>query len=208
MYGYQMVLLWITICIIIFFPIFKHLNILYRTIGYWCVIMLFIAVFEFMLPFNFDMMCGKGKYYYKNKLCYWSEPGKKISDMFSSKMYMELYSDYSLADCKYKKKLGHDGFHFVMFGELWHGFFSGIFSITSLYYLFKDKTSQILLSIFTLGIIQLVMITWYVSPVILELFIEKSGNHYSKWWWPPFLWNLPWFIVPPLMIYEGYKGLV
>jgi len=209
MLGFHMVLIWLTMFIIVFFPIFKHLNILYRTIGYWCVLMIFIAIFEFMFPCNIDIICEKGMHYYDNKCCYWSETGKKLSDMFSSKMYMELYSDYSLSDCKYRKGLGDEGFHFIMFGELWHGVFSGIFAIASLYYLFKDKTCRkFFLSIFTLGLIQLVMIIWYVSPTFLELFIDKCGNHYSNWWWPPFLWNLPWFIIPPLLIYEGYKGLI
>ena len=209
MYGYQLVILWLVLFVLLFYPIFKDFNILYKTIGYWCVIMLFITTFEFMLPFHFDMMCEKGKYYKKNGCCYWNEADKKISDMFSPKMYMELYSDYSLSDCKYRKNLGHDGFHFVMFGELWHGFLSGIFAVLSLYYLFTDKTSKnFFLSIFTLGVIQLVLILWYVSPVILELFIEKSGNHYSKWWFPPFLWNVPWFIIPPLLIHEGTNGLL
>jgi len=166
-------------------------------------------IFEFMLPFNFDVMCKKGDYYYDNNKCYWTEKDKTLNDMFCCKMYMELYSDYSLSDCKYRKNLGQDGFHFVMFGELYHGLFSGICSVFLLYYLFTDKTSRkFFLSIFTLGVIQLTMIIWYASTVILELFIKESGNHLSKWCAPPFLWNAPWFIIPPILIFEGARGLL
>ena len=209
MYGYQVVVIWLVLFFSFFYPFVRKFNAFHRMVAYWCFIMLFIAVFEGMLIFHYDYMCRKGKYYKKKKKCFWNEDGKCLGDMLSSKMYMELYSDYSLADCKYRKNVGHDGFHFVLFGELWHGFFSGILSILILYFLYMAPESRhYLLSFFTLGVVQLTMIIWYVSPVILELFIEKSGNHWSKWWWPPFLWNMPWFIIPPMLIYYGAWGLL
>jgi hypothetical protein len=209
MLGYQMVLLWLILFFIMFYPLVKQFDAFHRTVAYWSYIMIFIMIFEFMLPFNYKYMCEKGQYYADNNKCYWSEDKKSLKDMICSKMYMELYSDYSLADFKYRQNLGDSGFHFVMFGELWHGAFSGLFSILTLYFLYTAKESKkFILSYFTLGIIQLTMIIWYVSPTILELFIEGSGNHISKWWWPPFMWNLPWFIIPPIMIYEGAKKIL
>ena len=204
-----MVLLWLVLFFSFFYPFVRKFGAFHRMLAYWCLAMLFIAAFEGMLLFNYDYMCSKGAYYAENNKCYWSEDGKRPGDLLSSKMYMDLYGDYSLADCKYRKNFGHDGFHFVLFGELWHGVFSGALSILTLYLLFSNPHARpCLLSFFTLGVVQLTMIIWYVSPVILELFIEGSGNHWSKWWWPPFLWNVPWFIIPPMLIYRGARGLL
>jgi hypothetical protein len=209
MLGYQLVILWLFLFFAIFYPLVRGFSIPNATIAYWCLVMLFIAVFEFLLPFNYEYMCKKGHEYHKDRTCFGLEDGKSLTDMLSPKMYMDLYADYSLSDCKYRKGFGHDGFHFVLFGELWHGAFSAIGSILTLYYLYTDPGSKrFFLSAFSTGLVQLTMIIWYVSPVFLELFIEDSGNHISKWWWPPFLWNAPWFVLPPLLIFWGAKGIL
>lgn len=208
MKGYQLVLTWIIFYILICFPFFRHFSLFNRLVAYWCTVMLCVSIFEAMLIFKWKYMCKKGKKYYKKNKCYWNED-VKLKDACSSKMYMDLYADYSLADCKYRRGFGKEGFHFVFFGEIYHGIFSGILSGLTLWKLFTDPDSSAYkLLYFTLGIVQLTMITWYVSPCILELFYENCGNHISKWWWPPFLWNLPWFIVPPILIWKSVKTLV
>lgn len=208
MLGYQLIIVWFILFFSIFYPFVYKLNSINKTIAYWCYCMIFITIFEFMLIFHYKYMCKKGEEYYNENKCFGYEE-RNIKDMFSYKMYMDLYGDYSLSDSKYRKNIGKDGFHFVLFGEIWHGIFSGILAITSLYYLYtKEDSKELFLSIFTMGIIQLTMIIWYVSPVFLELFIEESDNYISKWWWAPFLWNVPWFIFPPIMIYHGAKNLL
>ena len=137
--------------------------------------------------------------------------GEKVElyDMFSDKMYMDLYADYSLADYKYRQNMNDSGFHFAYFGEIWHGIFAGFFSILVIYFKFFNlDNKKYHLAYFTLGITQLVMITWYISPAILELFLENNQNHWTKTWWPPYLWNLPWFILPSILIYHGTKNIL
>ena len=208
MKGYSLVIIWILSYIIICFPFVRHFSVFNRLVAYWCIVMLLISLFEAMLIFEWKYMCKKGKYYYKNNTCFWNVEAY-FKDIFSTKLYMDLYADYSLADCKYRRGFGREGFHFVFFGEIYHGLLAGILSGLTLWKLYTNPNSAAYrLLYFTLGILQLTMITWYVSPCILELFHEKCGNHISKWWWPPFLWNVPWFIVPPIFIWRGAKELV
>ena len=198
--GYQMVLLWLIIFFILFYPLVKDLNAINRTIIYWCFITIFVFLFEMMFLFNYDYVCKKGNYYFDEYKCYWTDI-VPLKDMFSNKMYLDLYSDYSLADYKYRQNIGDPGFHFVYFGEIYHGIFAGIMSFFVLYFHYINiDRKKYLLSVLLLAVIQLVMITWYMSPAMLELFIKDNSNHYSKTWWPPYLWNVPWFIIPILMI--------
>lgn len=208
LYGYQMVLLWLTLFFIIFYPVVSKLNIIDTTIIYWCLITIFVFIFEMMFMIKYKYVCDKGNYYYNTNNCYWNEK-VGLYDMFSDKMYMDLYADYSLADYKYRQNMNDSGFHFVYFGEIWHGIFAGFLSILVLYFKFfsiNNKNYQ--LAYFTLGITQLVMITWYMSPAILELFLENNQNHWTKTWWPPYLWNVPWFILPSILIYYGTKNFL
>jgi len=209
MFGYQLVVLWLVIFIAISFPFVKHLDVMHRLIIFWSIITLFVFLFEIMLMFKSNYVCEKGKQYYDNGTCYWSEKDIRFSDMFSSKMYMDLYADYSLGDAKYRQNFGDSGFHFVMFGEIWHGIFAGLMSMLVLYYNYTSpETNFFYLSVLCLGLIQLIMIIWYISPCVLELFIETSINHSSKCWKPPLLWNLPWFIIPPILIYFGANNIL
>ena len=66
--------------------------------------MVFVGIFELLLLFYYEYLENKGKGYYKNNNCYWLEDNN-VSDMFSYKMYMDLYADYSLSDKRYCRKI-------------------------------------------------------------------------------------------------------
>ena len=119
MIGYQLVIIWFVAFISLLWPIFGHFDLFDRLVGYWATLMILVAIWEFCLPFNFDLLREKGTYYCENKCSFFSEKDKSIWDLFTPKMYMDLYADYSLADCKYRGKLGEDGFHFVMFEHVY-----------------------------------------------------------------------------------------
>ena len=209
MLGYQMIVLWFIAFFAVFYPAVHNLSRIDATVAYWSFWTVCVAIFEAMLTFCHEYVCKKGHEYYENGGCLGLEEGKSLMDIFTYQFYMDTYADYSLADHKYRRGIGHDGFHFALFGEVWHGVFSGIAAIASLYYLYAaPKSNEFMLSVFSLGLIQLTMIIWYVSPVILELFIDGHENHMSKWWWPPFLWNVPWFTFPPILIYYGAAGIL
>lgn len=209
MFGYQLVILWIVLFVAIIFPFVKHLDVMHRLIIFWSIMTLFVFSFEIILMFKSDYVCEKGQKYFDTNTCYWSENDISLSEMFSTKMYMDLYADYSMGDAKYRQNFGDSGFHFVMFGEIWHGIFSGLLSILTLYYYHTaPATNFFYLPVLCLGLTQLVMIIWYISPCILELFIETSINHSSKCWTPPLWLNLPWFIIPPILIHFGASNIL
>jgi len=211
MYGWQIIISWF----VLFFPIFyvplRNFDLPMKIIGYWCFFMIFICIFEFLVPFNFDTICEKGNYYYENDKNYWIEDDKKFSDLLTSKMYMNVYSDYSLSDCKYRKGLNDSGFRIVMLGEIIHGILTFIFTCIVLYGMyFGMNKNKLNLHILILGIIQLTLIIWYQSTVIWDMCIESSDNccNNPKWYWQQQGWNVPWFIFPPYLIYYGYTNLL
>jgi hypothetical protein len=209
MIGYQLVILWIVLFVAVIFPFVKHLDVTHRLIIFWSIMTIFVFLFEIILMFKSDYVCDKGQQYMDANTCYWSENDINLSDMFSTKMYMDLYADYSLGDAKYRQNYGDSGFHFVMFGEILHGIFAGLLSILTLYYYYTaPDTNFFYLSVLCLGLTQLVMIIWYISPCILEFFVETSINHSSKCWTPPLLLNLPWFIIPPILIRFGATNIL
>ena len=208
LYGYQMVLLWLILFFVIIYPLIANFSVIDKTIMYWCFLTIFVFLFEMMFMYNYNYVCDKGGEYFKNKKCYWTEK-VNLSDMFSDKMYLDLYADYSLADYKYRQNMNDSGFHFVYFGEIWHGIFAGLLSILVIYYkFFNNNLKKYHLSYFTLGITQLVMIIWYMSPAILELFLQDHQNNLSNTFWPPHLWNVPWFILPSILIYNGLINII
>jgi len=221
MKGYQLVILWFTIFFTIFIPIAKlfGLNNSLTIIALWAFWSFAISIFEFILPFNMKYICDKGRYYYNNDKCMWSQSNYNISDIFNKNLYMDAYADYSLADSKYRHgyndknphETGSHSFRCVMLGEIIHGVFSFIFSTLVIYYIFignNDKHKY--LNILLLGAAQFSLICWYQSTVFWDMFDTKSENYYlnDKWWWPPLLWNLPWFIFPPYLVYYSYNQLL
>ena len=206
--GLYLIIMWLTAYVLVLFPLVHRYGHFDRLVVYWTILMFLVASFEAMLIPNSNYMCEKGQEYSDNGTCFWSQPAN-VSDAFSSKLYMDLYADYSLADAKYRMNYGNEGFHFVLFGELWHGFWCVVLGIAVMYTFYAmPNTPAYFLSLFSMGLTQLVMIIWYVSPAILELFIEGSPNHVSNWWWPPFMWNVPWFIIPPMFMHKGAMGLL
>ena len=78
--------------VVILWPIFSQFDLFDRLVGYWATLMIFVAIWEFCLPFNFDLLNKKGAYYCENKCSFFSEKDKSIWDIFTPKMYMELYT--------------------------------------------------------------------------------------------------------------------
>ena len=219
MKGYQLIILWFIIFFTIFIPISKlfGLNNSLTIIALWALWSFAISVFEFVLPFNMKYVCDKGREFYDNKKCMWSKD-YEIIDMYKKTWWMDSYADYSLGDSKYRhgyKKnpdvTSSHSFRCVMLGEIIHGVFSFIFSTLVLYYIFignNDKHKN--LNILLLGAVQFSLICWYQSTVFWDMFDTKSENYYlnDKWWWPPLLWNLLWFIFPPYLVYYSYNQLL
>jgi len=153
-----------------------------------------------MLIFYYQYLESKGKSYYDNNTCYWSE-NVSIFDMFSYKMYMDLYADYSYCDKRYANNLTTcPGNRFVLTGEIIHGLFSAIMSIIILYFFFaKYDDIYIYLSSIIFSSIQFAMIIWYLTTI----FIEKKFVVNDKEWMPPILWNVPWIIIPLYIIFQS-----
>ncbi len=205
MLGCFLVILWLTIFSIVSYLCCSFLGLktaLLRTIFVWTFFMVFVGIFELLLLFYHEYLHKKGQYYYKKNICYWNEDNK-ISDMFSYKMYMDLYADYSLSDKRYCKKITNKGNRFVLLGELTHGFFCFLFAPIIFYYFIHFDELYIYLYSIMFVAIQFGLIIWYLASVFLEMYFVK--NH--KFWWPPLLWNVPWIIIPIYVIYYGIKEI-
>jgi hypothetical protein len=218
MLGYQLVIFWFSLFFSIFLPLsyYLELNRPLTIIMLWVVWSFFVSLFEFILPFNMKYVCEKGKEYYNNNTCLWSEKGYSLTSIFDKTLYMNAYADYSLADSKYRKgytksnETSSHSFRCVMLGEMIHGVFSFIFSVLVLYNIFiGGSNAHKNLHILLLGATQFALICWYQSTVFWDMLDKDSENYYlnEKWWWPPLLWNLPWFIFPPYLIYYSYVNL-
>jgi len=208
MLGWKMVILWLSLFFTTSYFLCKFLKIkstLLVTIFVWTFCMVFISIFEFLLLFYYQYLETKGEYYYTNDKCYWTDD-TPIFDMFSYKMYMDLYADYSYCDKRYINNLDKcAGNRFVLTGEIIHGIFSAIFSIIILYFFFaKFDDIYIYLSSIIFSSIQFALIIWYLATI----FIEKKFVVNDKEWLPPILWNVPWVIVPIYIIFESVRMII
>ena len=166
--------------------------------------MVFVSIFEMLLIYYYDYLEGKGKKYYEEKKCYWLEH-TNVSDMFSYKMYMDLYADYSLADKRYCENIAvNEGNRFVLLGEIIHGFFCIIMTSIILYYFIHFNELYIYIYAILFSGIQFAMIIWYLATVFFEMkYIKNEG-----FWSLPLLWNVPWIIVPLYIIYYSIPKIV
>ena len=206
MLGGLLVLLWFLIFAVMNYFLYKVLNIttiLLQVIFSWTFFMVFIILFELLLLVYYKYVHEKSEEYYKMNTCYWTE-NVNIVDMFSYKMYMDLYADYSLADKRYGKVIENEGCRFVISGEEAHAFFCILFVPFILYYfVFFDKIKIYIFSLM-LSVSQLSIITWYLSTVFIELYFVEN----KQFWFPPLLWNVPWVIIPMYIIYSEYCELI
>jgi hypothetical protein len=206
MKGGLLVILWLFLFTILSCIFCKLLNLktaLLKTIFIWSFLMIFVSIFEFLLLFYNEYMQDKGKEYYKNKTCYWLED-KNISEMFTYKMYMELYSDYSLCDKRYCKRIKNQGSRFVLLGELTHGLFCILFTPIIFYYFINFNELYIYVYSIIFVAIQFALIFWYLASVFVEMYFVKN----EKFWFPPLNWNVPWVVVPLYVIYYSIKEVV
>jgi hypothetical protein len=207
MLGFILVCLWLFIFGLISYFLIKYLkinNFLLIIIFVWSFFMIFISIFQFMILFSFKYLENKSKYYYINNKCYWNEKNS-IYDMFSNKMYMDLYADYSLSDKRYSENIANsEGGRFVYIGEVVHGSFCIVMSCIIMYLFFFNfnKKSIYLFSIINSSI-QIALITWY----LVSVFIELQYNKNNKFWWPPLLWNILWIIFPLYIMYFSFIKL-
>jgi hypothetical protein len=201
MLGSNLVILWLVFFGIISILLCKYLKLntsLLCTIFVWTFLMVFIYIFEMMLLFYNEYLEIKGKQYYKDNNCYWLE-NNSIFDVFSYKMYMDLYADYSLSDKRYCENIyTNEGNRFVLLGEIIHGLFCIIMTTIILYfYFFKFNELYIYLSAIIFSAVQFALIIWYLASVFMEMKYIKNDQ-----FWPyPLLWNVPWVIVPLYIIY-------
>jgi hypothetical protein len=205
MKGGLLVILWLVLFSVLSYflcTILKLQTTLLRTIFVWTLLMAFVAIFETMLLFYSTYMQDKGKEYYKDNTCYWTE-NKDITDMLSYKMYMELYSDYSLSDKRYCKRIQNQGSRFVLLGELTHGAFCILFVPIIFYYFIHFNELYIYLYSIIFVAIQFALIIWYLASVFVEMYFVKN----DKFWFPPLLWNVPWVLVPIYVIYYSIKEI-
>jgi len=176
---------------------------LLRTIFTWNLLMCFVALFEAMLIFKHNYVSEKGEHYYNTNTCYWSEHNS-IMDAFSTKMYMDLYADYSFCDKRYSNPLYTDnGCRFVVLGEIIHGAFCFFLCPFILYFFSKGDNRSVYLSALVLSAIQFALIVWYLATVFLEMAFVKN----DKFWFPPILWNVPWVFVPLYIMYGVAKTI-
>lgn len=208
MLGCNLVILWLVAFSILSYGLSSYLKLdsaLLRTIFVWTLWMVFVAIVEAMLIFYYTYLENRGNYYYDENKCYWNEE-KPLSDMLSYKLYMDLYADYSLSDKRYCDNLiNKEGCRFVLQGELIHGLFCFIMTIIIMYFYFFDFNKlYIYLSSIVFSSIQFAMIVWYLSTVFVEMYFVKN----DKFWWCPLLWNVPWVIIPPYIIYAAIKAIV
>jgi hypothetical protein len=141
-------------------------------------------------------MQEKSEENYKNKTCYWTETVSYL-DMFSYKMYMDLYADYSLADKRYGKKIDNEGCRVVISGEETHAFFCILFvPIIMYYFIYFNETNVYLYSLMFVAT-QFAIIIWYLATVFIEMYFVTN----EQFWFPPLLWNVPWVIIPIYVMY-------
>jgi hypothetical protein len=205
--GYQSVILWFVIFSLISYIFCNYLQLktgLMRTIFIWTFMMVFVSIFEMLLFYYYNYLEKKGKKYYEEKKCYWLE-NNEFSDMFSYKMYMDLYADYSLADRRYCENINNnEGNRFVLLGEIIHGFFCIIMTSVILYYFFNFDELYIYIYAIIFSAIQFAMIIWYLATVFFEMkYIKNEG-----FWSLPLLWNVPWIIVPLYIMYYSIPKIV
>ena len=208
MLGCNLVILWLSLFSIASYMLCSYLkldSVLMRTIFTWTFFMMFVSLFEAMLLVYYKYLETKGNYYYDENKCYWNEENS-VCDIFSYKMYMDLYADYSLSDKRYCDNLiRNEGCRFVLQGEIIHGLFCFIMSIIIMYFYFFDFNKlYIYLSSIVFSSIQFALITWYLVTVFVEMYFVKN----EKLWWCPLLWNVPWVIVPQYIIYFAIKEIV
>ena len=208
MIGTFIVIIWLLIFSIVshFLCVYLDLkSVLIKTIFIWTFFMCFVALFEMMLIFNHTYLSEKGTYYYENNMCHWTEDNS-ILDAFSSKLYMDLYADYSLCDKRYSNRLDKDnGCRFVLLGEIIHGLFCIIMcTIIMFFYFFNFNELYIYISAIIFSGIQFAMIIWYLSTIFMEMAFVKN----EQFWWFPLLWNVPWIILPLYITYYGVKEIV
>ena len=207
MLGYNSIITWLACFSVVSYFLVNYLNIktvLLRVIFIWTFWMIFIAIFEMMLFFCSDYLENKGKEYYAENKCYWTEDNS-ICDAFSYKMYMNLYADYSLSDKRYCENFKTDeGNRFVFLGEVIHGFFC-IFMAAVIFYFFlcRYNETHIYLAAIIFSAIQFALITWYMVSVFLEMGYKKNDQFFAY----PLLWNVPWFVVPLYIIYYAWMEL-
>jgi hypothetical protein len=207
MFGGGLVVLWLTVFSIISFCLCNYLKlntILLKTIFVWTFLMVFVGIFEMMLIFKHSYLQEKSEYYYKNSSCYWNE-NNDVMDIFSWKMYIDLYADYSLCDKRYGESLqNNEGCRFVLMGEIIHGIFSIIMSVIILYFYFFNFNE---FYIYTFSIlfssVQFALIVWYLTSVFFEMYFVKN----DKFWCYPLLWNVPWIIIPVYIFYYAIMEL-
>ena len=206
MKGGLLVILWLIIFSILSYVFCKMLKLetpLLRTIFVWSFCMVFVAIFEMLLLFYYEYLENKGKHYYKHNTCYWLEDNS-IFDMFSYKMYMDLYADYSLSDKRYCEKITNEGNRFVLQGELVHGAFCILLTPFIFYHFINFNELYIYLYAIIFVSIQFALIVWYLSSVFVEMrFVENK-----QFWAPPLLWNVPWIIIPLYVIYYGIAEII
>ena len=206
MLGKHLVILWLSVFSILSYVFCTILNLktpLLRTIFVWTFCMVFVGIFELLLLFYYEYLENKGKGYYKNNNCYWLEDNN-VSDMFSYKMYMDLYADYSLSDKRYCRKIKNQGNRFVLLGEITHGFFCFLFAPIIFYYFINFDELYIYLYSIIFVAIQFALIIWYLGSVCVEMCFVQN----KQFWYPPLLWNVPWVVVPLYVIYYGIKEIV
>jgi hypothetical protein len=178
---------------------------LMRTIFVWSFLMLFVALFEGLLLFYHDYVAEQGTYYYNENKCYWTEE-VSWTDMFSHKMYMDLYADYSYCDKRYSNVLKDcQGCRTVMTGEIIHGVFSLVLA-SWIVYLFSVGAHElhVILTSLVFSGAQLGIIVWYLSTIAIETQFVRN----DKVWWPPCLWNVPWVVVPTSIVWQTSQHLL
>ena len=207
MLGCNLVITWLTTFFAVSYGLCQWLGLktnLLWTIFIWTLAMVFVAIFEMMLLFYYDYLENKGKMYYKEKLCYWLE-NNSIWDIFSYKMYMDLYADYSLSDKRYCENVEKvEGSRFVLTGEVIHGIFCIIMAPIILYWFFNYNEVNIYLSSIVFVSIQFALIVWYLVSVFVEMKFVKNKD----FWAPPLLWNVPWVIIPPYVVYYAVEEIL
>jgi hypothetical protein len=193
MLGGFLVIIWLILFSIfscLFCKVLDIKTVLLRTIFVWTFFMVFIAIFEVLLLFYPTYMQQKSEEYYTNKTCYWTENVSYL-DMFSYKMYMDLYADYSLADKRYGKKIENEGYRVVISGEETHAFLCILFVPIIIYYFIYFNETNVYLYALMFVATQFAIITWYLATVCIEMYFVKN----EQFWFPPLLWNVPWVIV-------------
>lgn len=207
MIGTYIVILWLTLFTIVSYSLCKYLNIsgLLCVIFVWTFLMGFVAIFEMLLIYYYEYLETRGKKYYAENKCYWSEDNNLL-DIFSYKLYMDLYADYSLCDKRYCENMRtSEGNRFVFLGEVIHGIFCIIMTTIILYFYFIDFNEvYIYLSSIIFSAIQFALIVWYLASIFYEMKFVKN----ELVWYPPLLWNVPWVIIPLYIIYYGTLKIV